>query len=61
MEPKFCPLLKAVGFINGREDCSEDCAWYAENGGCALAILAESAAAQNSQFPVDLGKNKEDT
>lgn len=40
METKFCPLLKAAGFINGKETCSEDCAWYCN--GCAMACNANS-------------------
>lgn len=47
METKFCPFLKAAGFINGKEACSEECALYTENGGCALLVLAENAATKD--------------
>ena len=58
MEDKICPLLKAAGFVNGKEICSDECALYTEYGSCALVVLAERAAAQDQQFPVDLGKTK---
>lgn len=47
MELKFCPILRAAGFANNKEICSEECALYVENGnydGCALNILAKSFA-----------------
>lgn len=46
MESKFCPILRAAGFINHKEKCCEECALYVKVndkcGGCALTILAKT-------------------
>lgn len=42
-ELKFCPVLRAAGYVNGKEMCCEKCALYVENG-CALAVLAKAKA-----------------
>lgn len=52
MEPNFCPLLKAAGFINGKEACSEECAWYIR-GRCALAVLAEATSSAADHLEED--------
>lgn len=59
METNFCPLLKAAGFINGKEACSEDCALYVEMDdeydGCAFAVAARAmvANANSTNYVVD--------
>lgn len=40
MEPKFCPILKAAGFCNGKEICSVECAWW--SNGCAIVCSDNS-------------------
>ena len=30
MESKFCPILRAAGYVNGKEMCYEECALYVE-------------------------------
>lgn len=46
VEPKFCPVLRAAGYVNGKEMCCEECALYVEiddeYDGCALAVLAKA-------------------
>lgn len=46
MELKFCPILRAAGYVNDKEICSEKCAFYVEvddkYDGCALAVLAKA-------------------
>lgn len=48
MESKFCPILRAAGYVNGKEMCCEECALYVEVNdeyeGCALAVLAKAKA-----------------
>ena len=48
MEQKFCPILRAAGYVNGKELCCEECALYVEvddeYDGCALAVLAKAKA-----------------
>ena len=48
MESKFCPILRAAGYVNGKEMCCEECALYVEvddeYDGCALAVLAKAKA-----------------
>lgn len=48
MESKFCPILRAAGYVNGKEMCREECALYVEvdeeYDGCALAVLAKAKA-----------------
>ena len=59
METKFCPLLKAAGFINDKEACCADCALYVEideeYDGCALAVAARAlvANANSANYVVD--------
>lgn len=46
METKFCPFLKAAGFVNGKEACCGECALHIEIDeqfyGCALAVAAHA-------------------
>ena len=46
MESKFCPILRAAGYVNSRDTCCEKCALYVEVDdeyeGCALAVLAKA-------------------
>lgn len=54
-----CPLLRSAGFINGREECNEDCALYVsiddEYDGCAFAVIARAmvANANSASLVVD--------
>lgn len=52
MFEKICPILKAAGFVNGKEECDACCAWYVEtddHDGCALAILAAEQKHKSEQ------------
>lgn len=48
MESKFCPILRAAGYVNGKEMCCEECALYVEvddeYDGCAFAVIAQAMA-----------------
>ena len=50
MYEKICPILKAAGFVNGKEECDPCCAWYVEadgNEGCTLAVIAAEMAKES--------------
>jgi hypothetical protein len=42
-ESKVCPILRAAGYVNGKELCNEKCALYVEKG-CSLAVFAKAKA-----------------
>ena len=51
-EAKFCPVLRAAGYINGKELCNEKCALWVDRSvgsGCALVVIAQMKALEASR------------